>query len=338
MATGDFRYGMILTASSIAGQIEAARRAEARGFHSVWTTEFFHQHGFVRLGAVGAATSRVQVGTAIAYAFMRTPMLAASAAMDVDEITGGRVILGLGSGTRSMNEKWYSMPFDTPPAPRMRDAVGVIRAAFAAKDGGGLEYDGPHYTIKIPQFARPGAPREQIPIYVAGVNDGMIRCAAAVADGLIGHPIYTRKYISDVVNPALEGSQCELAPYVICSVADDREQARREARSQIAFYYTTRLYHRVLDVHGWRGIGEQISQAFRKMDFRAMEAAVTDELVDAIAVAGTPDEVRDQIQQWKGLADHLLLYSPSIGVKAERVQENLTAIAETFGPGPAHSK
>jgi probable F420-dependent oxidoreductase len=325
------RYGLILTAASISDQIAAAQKAERHGFHSVWTLEFFHQHGLVRLGAVGAATERVQVGTAIAYAFMRTPMLAASAAMDVDEITGGRVILGLGSGTRSMNVNWYSMPFDDPPAPRMREAIELIRAAIGAQKGGGLAYDGDYYRIKIPQFVRPGAPRERIPIYLAGVNKHMIRTAAKTADGLIGHPIYTRKYIREKVLPVLEGSPCELAPYVITSISEDRDQARREARAQIAFYYTTRLYHTVLDVHGWRPIGETIADAFRKMDFKAMEAAVTDEMVDAIAVAGTADEVRDRISQWDGLSDHLLLYSPSIGMSAGRVQENLDAIAETFG-------
>ncbi len=325
------RYGMILTAASIADQIAAARAAERHGFHSVWTLEFFHQHGFVRLGAVAAATERVKVGTAIAYAFMRTPMLAASAAMDLDEISNGRVILGLGSGTRSMNVNWYSMPFDDPPAPRMREAIELIRAAFAAQKGGGLRYEGKYYQVKIPQYARPGAPRERIPIYLAAVNKHMIRTAATTADGLIGHPIYTRKYIAEKVLPRLEGTACELAPYVITSISSDREQARREARAQIAFYYTTRLYHSVLDVHGWRGIGETIADAFRRMDFKAMEAAVPDEMVDAIAVAGTPDEVRDRIRQWEGLSDHLLLYSPSVGMKPERVQENLLAIAETFG-------
>lgn len=325
------RYGLILTATAIAGQIEAAQYAEARGFHSVWTTEFFHQHGLVRLAAVGAATQRVQVGTAIAYAFMRTPMLAASAAMDVDEITGGRVILGLGSGTRTMNEKWYSMPFDHPPATRMREAVGVIRAAFQAAEGGGLRYDGDCYSVEIPQFARPGRVREDIPIYVAAVNRGMIRCAAAVADGLVGHPIYTRKYITDTVLPELEGSRCELAPYVICSISDDPDRARREARAQIAFYYSTRLYHSVLDAHGWRGVGEEIAQAFRRMDFKAMEAAVPDALVDQIAVTGTPEEARDRLRQWDGLSDHVLLYSPSIGLRPERAQENLAAIVDTFG-------
>src|SRR6185436_14088016 len=90
------RYGLILAGSSIQDQVDAARLAEARGFHSVWMTEFFNQHGFVRLAAVAAQTSRVKLGTGIAHAFMRTPMLAASAAMDIDEMSGGRMILGLG--------------------------------------------------------------------------------------------------------------------------------------------------------------------------------------------------------------------------------------------------
>ena len=206
----------------------------------------------VRLAAVATATSNVKLGTAICYAFMRTPMLAASAAMDIDELSGGRMILGLGSGTKTMNEKWYSMPFDDPPAPRMTDAIGLIRAVFAAGKGGGLNYDGPYYQINIPQFARAGAAREQVPVYLAAVNKGMINAAARSADGLIGHPIFTRKYISERVLPRLEGSKCAMIPYVITSIHDDPAQARNEARNQIAFYYTTRLYHSVLEPHGWQ--------------------------------------------------------------------------------------
>ncbi len=324
------RYGLVLMAPSIADLVDVARRADAAGFHSVWTTEFFNHHGFVRMTAVAAATSRVVVGSAIAYAFMRTPLLAASAAMDIDELSGGRVILGLGSGTRSMNEKWYSVPFDKPPAPRMREVVQLIRAAFAAQKGGGLRFDGEYYQIQIPQYARPGAPREQIPIYIAGVNKHMLRTAAEVADGLIGHPIYTRKYIEEKVLPALEGSTCELVPYVVCSISDDPDQARREARAQIGFYYTTRLYHSVLDVHGWREIGEEISAAFRRGDYQAMSDAVPDELVDAIAITGRPDEVRDQLKAWDGLADHVLLYPPTVGTRPERAMENARLIVETF--------
>ncbi len=324
------KYGMILSTTKIADQIAAAQLAEANGFDSVWLTEFFHQHCLVRMAAVAAATERVKVGSAIAYAFMRTPLLAANGAMDIDEISGGRTILGLGSGTKSMNEKWYSIPFDSPPAPRMQEAVELIRATFSTRKGGGLKYDGEHYTVNIPQFMRPAAARDSIPIYVAGVNKGMIRCAARVADGLVGHPVYTRGYIKEVVLPALEGSQCVLAPYVICAISEDVEQARNEARAQIGFYYSTPLYHSILDVHGWREQGAVIADAFRRGDFAAMTEAVTDEMIDEIAITGTPAEARERMSQWQGLTETPLLYSPSIGMSPERSIENHRLIAETF--------
>ena len=324
------KHGIILGSPTIEGQMATARRAEAAGFESVWTTEFFNAHGLVRLAAVATATERVKLGTAIAYAFMRTPMLAASAAMDIDEISGGRMILGLGSGTERMNREWYSMPFDDPPAPRIKDAIGLIRAAVEAQKGGGLNYEGPYYQVKIPVYGRGRAARESIPVCLAAVNKGMIRAAAATADGLIGHPVFTRKYIQESVLPVLEGSNCEMLPYVITAVADSTEQARNEARGQIAFYYTTRLYHTILEPHGWKAQGEAIANAYRQGDFAAMNAAVTDEMVDEIAIAGTPDEVRDQLKAWEGMADHVLLYTPSIGLKSGRVQENLDAIVDTF--------
>ncbi len=325
------KHGIILASPTIAGQQATARRAEAAGFHSAWTTEFFNANGLVRLAAVAAVTERIQVGTGIAYAFMRTPMLAASAALDIDELSGGRMILGLGSGTERMNRDWYSMPFDAPPAPRMQDAVGLIRAAFAARDGGGLRYQGPHYQVNIPAFSRPRTARPSVPIGVAAVNRGMIRAAAACADGLIGHPVFTRRYIREVVLPELDGSPCALWPYVITAIADDAAQAREEARRQIGFYYTTRLYHSILRLHGWEEAGEAIAGAFRRGDFAAMTAAVTDRMVDEIAIAGTPGQVRAGLEQWQGLTDHVLLYSPSVGMKPQRIQENLDAIVDTFG-------
>lgn len=325
------KYGLILTAPTIQGQMDMAGRADKAGFESVWTTEFFNQHGLVRLAAVATATKNVKLGTAIAYAFMRTPMLAASAAMDIDEISGGRMILGLGTGTRSMNQNWYSMPFDDPPAPRVSDAIGLVRAAIAAQGGGGLDYDGPYYQVKIPQYSRAGAARESIPIYLAAVNKGMIRAAARVADGLVGHPIFTRRYMSEIVSPALEGSDCELVPYVITSIHDDPAVARNEARNQIAFYYTTRLYHSVLEPHGWTGIGETIAREFRSGNFAGMAEAVPDEMVDAIALTGTADEVKEKIAAWNDIAEHVMLYSPGIGMNRGRLEENMNAIIETFG-------
>jgi probable F420-dependent oxidoreductase len=329
------KYGLILTAPTIRGQMDIAHRADEAGFESVWTTEFFNQHGLVRLAAVATATTRIKLGTAIAYAFMRTPMLAASGAMDIDEISGGRVILGLGTGTKTMNEKWYSMPFDGPPAPRAEDAIGLIRAAVGQQAGGGLDYTGPYYKVKIPQYSRPGAARPDIPIYLAAVNEGMIRAAARSADGLVGHPIFTRKYITEVVTPLLQGSECELVPYIITSINEDSARARDEARGQIAFYYTTRLYHSVLAPSGWGDIGETIAAAFRKGDYAAMTAAVPDAMVDEIALTGTQDEVLEKVHAWDDLAKQVIFYSPSIGMKKERLIENMELIVETFSESRA---
>lgn len=325
------KHGLILTAPTIQGQMDMAAKADKAGFESAWTIEFFNQHGLVRLAAVATATKNIKLGTAIAYAFMRTPMLAASAAMDIDELSSGRMILGLGTGTRSMNERWYSMPFEGPPAGRVTDAIGLVRAAIAAQKKGGLKYEGPYYQVSIPQYSRPGAAREKIPVYLAAVNKGMIKAASRVADGLVGHPIFTRKYVEEKVNPVLSGTPCEFVSYVITSIHDDPARARDEARNQIAFYYTTRLYHSVLEPHGWQHIGEEIAAAFKKGDFAAMSKAVPDEMVDAIALTGTPDEVKDKIKQWEGLTDHFLFYSPSIGMKSDRITENMETIIDTFG-------
>ena len=198
--------GLVLTGGSARADLELARRAEAAGFDGVYTIEFFNRHGYVTLGAIAQATSRIRIGTAIANAFTRSPLLHASAAMDLDELSGGRMVLGLGSATRRMNEDWYGVPFSAPAA-RMRELVQLLRAAFAAQKGGGLRFDGKYWKVNVPHFSRPGAPRGSIPIWVAAVNRGMIAAAGAVADGLVGHPIATRRFHREVTLPGLASAE-----------------------------------------------------------------------------------------------------------------------------------
>jgi probable F420-dependent oxidoreductase len=333
----------VLMSGSVGGDVALAQRAEAAGFDSVFTIEFFNRHGYVPLGAIAQATSRVRIGTAIANAFTRTPLLHASAAMDLDELSGGRMILGLGSGTRRMNEEWYAVPFSEPAA-RMRELVDLLRAAFAAQGGGGLRFEGRFWQIRVPVYARPGAPRAQIPIWVAAVNRGMVAAAGAVADGLVGHPIATRRWHREVTLPGLRKAEakagrpagaCRLAPYVVTSIAEDRDRAIRDAKAQIGFYLTTELYHTVLDLHGLRSVGEACRAAFRRMDLPAMAEAVPDALVEEIAVACPRDEARDRLAQWTDLTEEPLLYPPTVGVRPERVRANLDAILDLFGaPSP----
>ncbi len=330
--------GLVLTGGSPRADLDLAVRADAAGFHGVYSIEFFNRHGFAVLGAIAQATSRVQIGTAIANAFTRAPLLHASAAMDLDELSEGRFVLGLGSATRRMNEDWYGVPFARPAA-RMAELVRLLRAAFAAHGGGGFRWEGEHWNLKVPVYSRPGIFREDIPIWVAAVNRGMVRTAGRVADGLVGHPIATRRWHREVTLPTLreaeqgagrEAGACALVPYVVTSLQASREEAVADAKKQIGFYFTTELYHSILDLHGLREVGAACRAAFRKLDLKGMAEAVPDELVDEIAIACTPDEARDRLAQWKDLTAHPLLYAPTVGVHPERIRSNLDATLEVF--------
>ena len=333
------RIGLILTAGSVRGDVELAQRAEAAGLDGVYTIEFFNRHGYVPLAAIAQATRRVRLGTAIANAFTRAPLLHASAALDLDELSGGRMVLGLGSATRRMNEDWFGVPFSAP-AERMHELVRLLRAVFAAQKGGGLRWDGKHWQLSVPIYARPGAPRAQIPIWVAAVNRRMIATAGAVADGLVGHPIATRRWHREVTLPGLraaesaagrEAGACALVPYVVTSIQPRRDDAVRDAKCQIGFYFTTKLYHSVLDLHGLRHVGQACQAALRKFDVKAMADAVPDSLVEEIAIACTPDEARQRLEQWRELSEQPLLYAPSVGVPPARLRANLDAMLDIFG-------
>lgn len=333
------QLGLILTGGSARADVDMAVRAEAAGFHSVFTIEFFNRHGYVPLGAIAQVTSRVKIGTAIANAFTRTPLLHASAAMDLDELSEGRMILGLGSATRRMNEDWYGVPFSAPAA-RMEELVMLLRAAIGAQKGGGFRWEGSHWNLNVPIYARPGAPRDTIPIWIAAVNRGMIAAAGKVADGLVGHPIASRRWHRKVTLPGLCAGEeaggrkpgaCALVPYVMTWIDDDVDRARRAAKNQIGFYFTTAIYHTILDLHGMREVGDACRAALRKMDVGAMAEAVPDALVDEIATACTPDEAKDRLAQWAGLTDQPLFYSPSVGVSPERVRANVDTILDLFG-------
>jgi probable F420-dependent oxidoreductase len=331
--------GLVLTGGSARADVDLAVRAEQAGLDAVFTIEFFNRHGYAPLGAIAQATSRVKVGTGIANAFTRSPLLHASAAMDLDEISGGRMILGLGSATRRMNEDWFGMPFSAP-APRMKELVELVRAAIAAQDGGGFRWDGKHWNLNVPIYNRPGAARNEIPIWIAAVNRGMIAAAGSVADGLVGHPIATRRWHREVTLPGLRAAEekagrttgaCALCPYVMTSLAGDRETALRNAKGQIGFYFTTKLYHSILAHHGMEEVGAACNAALRRFDTKAMAEAIPDALVDEIAIACTPDEARDRLARWKDLTERPLLYAPSVGVAPGAQRDNLDAMLETFG-------
>jgi len=333
------RRAIALFTPSIHDMMEVAKLADEAGFDSVWNGEFFNRNGLVTLAAVALATRRTKIATGIAYAYMRNPVLNATGAMDLDELSGGRMILGLGSGTKSMNEGWYGQPFEPRSAAKMKECLALLRKIWASHKGGGVRFEGEFYRINIPAFVRPQAVRDRIPIYLAAVQKGMLRTVGEVADGLVGHPLYSRKYLAEFIKPNIEiGAKragrsltdIDMATLLITVISHDRQQAIREAKNQIAFYASVKSYEGILNLHGWERQKLAIWEHFKTLNLPKMAEAVTDDMVEQIAIAGTPDECREQLKKWEGLIDLPILYTPTAGVRNERVLENHRLIVETF--------
>src|SRR5262249_37173912 len=168
--------GLVLSLPSVGDTVEAARLAEDAGFESVWATEFTDRSATVAMAAMAAATDRLTVGSAIAYAFGRTPLVLAAEARDLDALSGGRLILGLGTGTKRMQQDWHGLDGEHP-ASRMEELIPLLRRLWRLHEGP-VEHDGRFYRLHVQPTAPPREPlRLDTPIYMAGVNPRMIEAA-----------------------------------------------------------------------------------------------------------------------------------------------------------------
>jgi probable F420-dependent oxidoreductase len=332
------RLGLLLELPTQRENVELARRAEAAGFDSVWAPEFHNHSGPIALAGAALETGSVELGTAIAWAFGRSPLLTAVTALDLDELSGGRFVLGLGTGTRRMRTDWLGADGDRP-AQRLRETVEAIRAVWAASEAGAVEYEGELIRLRVRPYGRAGQVRPSLPVYLAAVNEGMARMAGAVADGVVSHPMATVRYIDEVMRPAIaEGAEAEgrsgsdvaIADWLLVAASDDEQQAREDAKRQIAFHATVRTYDRILDLHGFTDTAAQIRELWRSFDLAGMTALVTDEMLDEMAVAGTPSECRERVAERAASVDRLLLGAPVVATDAGRIGEYHDALVETF--------
>jgi probable F420-dependent oxidoreductase len=316
---------------------DLARMAEDGGYESVWVAETAYS-AYVQAGLACHSTSRVKVGTNIALAFPRSPTITAMTARDLQELSGGRFILGLGSQVKRVNEHRFSVHFEHP-APKMAEYVEVIRKVLATFGGRRIEHRGRFYTVTMDPF--PGAaPVPPVPIYVAAVNEGMLEAAGRVADGVLGHPLTSPTYLKEVVRPAVERgaaaagrdpSEVSVTNSVILQLNEDRERARFEAALQIAFYATTRTYRPVLELHGFGDLVGDLRESFGKGDLGRM-AEIAMPMVDTYAIAGPEEECRARLSEFDGLVDRILLGGAWVGPDPQAIADNYRRILETFRP------
>jgi probable F420-dependent oxidoreductase len=315
-----------------------ARQVEEAGFESVWVAETARS-AFVQAAVACVATSRITVGTNIALVFPRSPTITAMAARDLAELTGGRFVLGLGSQVKRVNEQRFGVPFEHP-APKMAEAVGVIREVFGTFEGKPIDHRGRFYSVTMPPFPGAGPAPGGVTIYLAAVNTVMAETAGRCADGVLGHPMTSPAYVRNVLRPAVRrGAEAagrsprdvNVTTAVILQISDDRDQARREAAMQIGFYATTRTYRPVLEMHGFAERLEPLRRSFVRQDFAAM-IDIALPMVDALSIAGTASECRDKLASYEGAVDRVILGGAWVGPSEERVEENHRSILEVFAP------
>jgi probable F420-dependent oxidoreductase len=316
-----------------------AAAAEADGLDGVWSQEAGHDP-YLPLLAAALATRRITLGTGIAVAFPRSPMVHAQVAWDLQRYSGGRFVLGLGAQVRAHNERRYSVAGDRPAA-RMRDLIRAVRAIWASfQSGTRLEYRGEFYThTLLPPFFNPG-PLEVAPprVHLAAVTEAMLRVAGAEADGVHVHPLHTERHLDQVVAPTVRAAAAaagrdpaavELTlPAMIATGRTDAEvRASRETiRAQIAFYASTPSYRRVLELEGRAETADRLHQLSVRGAWAEMPVLVDDQLLDAVCTCAPWDGLSAAlVRRYRGRADRLMPYAPTAGVPWPEIAREVRA-------------
>ena len=284
-----------------------ARRAEALGYDGLNVPDSVHDGLLVALMAL-QASERLRVATSVLIAFPRSPMTVAIAAWDLQELSGGRFELGLGSQVRGNIVGRYSTPW-SPPVPRMREYIQSLRAIFDCwKSGTKLCFEGEHYqfTRMQPFFKPDPIEHPDVPIYAGGIGPGMVAMVGEVADGLMAHPTNTApRYLREVILPRLalgagrvarEPSSVELMIGPLIVTGPDAETLARErekTRQMLTFLYSTPSYWPSLEIFGWQDRGEKLHQLTREGRWGDMEGIIDDEMLSTFAPTGSYDEIVD---------------------------------------------
>src|SRR6201996_8307562 len=309
---------------------ELAGAPERQGSAACWTGEITHDP-FLPLLLAAEHTTRLELGTSIAVAFARNPMIVANLGWDLQTYSQGRFILGLGTQIKPHIEKRFSMPWSHPVA-RMREFVEALHAIWSAwKDGTGLRFEGEFYTHKLmtPMFT-PEPQRFSVPkIFIAAVGESMTDMCGEVADGLLAHAFTTRRYLHEITIPAVQrglqragrdrGAFQVACPVFVVTGNDDAELRLGAAgvRKQIAFYGSTPAYRKVLELHGWGDVAKELHRLSLQGEWDAMGALIDDEILDAFAVVATYDKLATALQKrCDGVIDRVMPAFPHTVSKA----------------------
>jgi probable F420-dependent oxidoreductase len=303
---------------------DEARKAEASGYDGVWSSETSHDP-FLPIALGAAATEKLEFGTGIAVAFARNPMNLATLANDLQLLSKGRFMLGLGSQIKPHITKRFSMPWSHPAA-RMRELIMAIRSIWATwETGEKLDFRGEFYThtLMTPFFDPGKNPYGNPRILLAAVGELMTEVAGEAADGLLVHAFSTERYLREVSLPALERGAARAGKaradltvsypgFVVTGPTEaDVAAAAKAVRQQIAFYGSTPAYRPVLELHGWGDLQTELNRLSKQSEWVKMGELIDDDVLDAFAVVCPLEEVGTRIKARYGDAiDRFSFYTP----------------------------
>ncbi|WP_285733330.1 LLM class flavin-dependent oxidoreductase [Kitasatospora phosalacinea] len=340
------RPGLAVQAGTVPLAVRVAVEAERRGLPSFHSSEFYDRSAVVTLAAVAAATSRIRIGSAIAWALGRTPVATATEFRSLAELAPGRVTLGLGTGNPQVISDWHGLD-EARPAARLAELVPLVRRIWEVGTEP-VDHEGAFYRCRIPvdptlqPWPRPTDPAgtERPPILLAGGRGPMLRAAGAVADGLMGLPLCSAAFTAEVVRPALAAAAekagrerpVPITGMTICAVSEDPARARALAATQLAVFAARASAAPLIAFHGFGSEVAAIREALGRRDMPGVAAAVSDRMLDTLAVHGTPAEARERFAAvFDGVYDESLLFTAGKGMPEGGFEDSLLGACEAFG-------
>lgn len=330
-----FVPGEVLTAQ--------AKQIESMGLAGIFVPEIYSSP-WMGLGFLAGVTERVKLANGIQIAFTSSPFEIAMTAMDLDRVSGGRCVLGLGTSIRSWVEGFHGMANYGKPVEHLREVVDIVRQVIKKTATGeivGSKYEGKYHQHDWSTFLGAFAPpiRDEIPIWVAANQKGLTRLAGEIADGFIDHPIHGPKWALNQGSEALkEGlnkagrdrKDIHWNAWFWVAVNNDRTEALNDARATVAFYAGMRQYEPMFASMGFGKEAQACASALETGDMAGWVGAITDDMAETFVILGPADECRKRVEEVWEVADSFCLCPPIGGLPPDKIMFYIGGIAETF--------